>query len=298
MSAPPAWLLEFQREFSAVLRTPLDRTHGALRADLEQYPVKFVGEVAPPAAHSARERLAVYNRQYWLRLFTVLQRSYPLTTHVLGHWAFNALASAYLEAHPPTDRELDRIAIGFSGYLLDRIARDGTELLRRAAAPAPPLELPLAALSDAVRLDAAWRAVFVAPSASPFSLSPADAARLADACLERAPSVALVWLGHPLVELRAQALARASEKPLPVPPPSPAPVAWLLVRTQRGVGHRKLDPTEADLFEALFEHPVGVALARLEQSVPESERAALPQKTQAWLARSVRLGVWSGVKFP
>jgi hypothetical protein len=150
---------------------------------------------------------------------------------------------------------------------------------------------------DAVQLDAAWRGVFVAPVAGTLALSPADAARLAEAQLERAPSVALVWLGYPLLELRVEVLARLSEKPLPAPEPSPERVPWLLMRTPRGVAHLKLELTEARLFEELFEYPVGVALARLEQWVAEGERAQLPEKTQAWLARSVRLGVWSGVVF-
>lgn len=298
MTQPPRWLVEFQREFSAALRTPLDRTRGTLQADVQQYPEGVAGDAVATSARSGRERLAVYNRQYWLRLFSVLQRAYPLTTHLLGHWAFNGLASRYLEAHRPIHRELDRVAVGFSGYLLERLEGDGAEALRSAAAPGPPTELPLAALTDAVRLDAAWRAVFVAPAASTFSLSPADAARLAEARLERAPSVALVWLQYPLVELRVDALSRLSEKPLPAPEPSPEPVPWLLVRTQRGVAHAKLELTEAQLYEELFEHAVGVALARVEQRVSTSERARLPQKIQAWLARSVRLGVWSGVAFP
>lgn len=297
MTESPRWLVEFQREFSAVLRAPLDRTLGALQADVQQYPEGIAGDAVATTALSARERLAVYNRQYWYRLFSVLQRAYPLTTHLLGPWVFNGLASRYFEAHPPTHRELDRVAVGFSGHLLERLECEGAQALRVAAAPGRSLELPLAALMDAVRLDAAWRAVFVAPAAGTFSLSPADAARLALARLERAPAVALVWLGYPLVELRVQALSRPLEKPLPVPMSLSEPVPWLLVRTQRGVGYVKLERTEGQLFEELFEYPVGAALARVEQRVSENERASLPQKTQAWLARSVRLGVWSGVAF-
>lgn len=297
MTEPPEWLVEFQREFGALLRTPLDRTGGKLQGDVQRYPQAVVRETLAPPTRSERERLAVYNRQYWFRLFTMLQRAYPLTAQLLGHWAFNGLGSRYLEAHPPRERELAKVALGFSGYLLEQLERDGARTLRDAAAPGPPVELPLAALIDAVQLDAAWRAVFAAPDAGRLSLSPGDAARLAEARLERSPSVALVWLGYPLVELRVRAFARQSEQPLPVPEPSPESVPWLLVRQERGVGHVKLEQTEARLFEELFEHPVATALERLEQSVPESERALLPEKTQAWLARSVRLGVWSGVAF-
>ncbi len=293
MIEPPTSLSEFQREFGALIRTPLDRNSGTLRANLAQYPETLVGDAVTALALSARERLAVYNRQYWFRLFSVLQRAYPLTAQLLGHWSFNGLASLYLEAHPPTQRELDPVAIGFSVYLLELLKGEGEAALRSAAAPAPPLAPT--ALADAVRLDAAWRAVFVAPAAGAFAISPADAPRLAEARLERSPAVALIWLDYPLVELRVEALSRSSQKPLPAPAPSLEPVAWLLVRTQRGVGHVKLERTEARLYEELFEHPVGVALARLEQQLPAGERAGLPQQVQAWLARSVRIGVWSGV---
>jgi hypothetical protein len=90
----PPWLADFQARFGDTLRTPLDRTSGTLTATPATYDAALVAEVGS-------ERLAVYNRQYWLRLFGVLHDAFPLTARLVGYWAFNEHAGAYLAAQPP-----------------------------------------------------------------------------------------------------------------------------------------------------------------------------------------------------
>ncbi len=111
------------------------------------------------------------------------------------------------------------------------------------------------------------------------------------------PAVAFVREHSPLLDLRQRALALGPESSaqLALPPPLPAPRDWAIVRGETGTTSVQLDPREADLLRLLAAHPVGQALARLEDECPETERAALPAATQRWLARSVQLGFWSGI---
>ena len=98
--APP-WLEDFQSRFGTVVRAPLDRATGTLVARVETYDPTMVEASIDGPTTTRAERLAVYNRQYWFRLFGVLHSAFPLVCRLLGHWTFNGYAGRYLEAHPP-----------------------------------------------------------------------------------------------------------------------------------------------------------------------------------------------------
>jgi hypothetical protein len=100
---------------------------------------------------------------------------------------------------------------------------------------------------------------------------------------------------RPLLDLRRRLDEFPGEKPVPLPPSLTSPAWWALVRKPAGIGQLSLEPQEARLFELLAAEPVGRALSLLESGCPESERAALPARAQAWLARSVELGFWTGL---
>ena len=82
----PDWLVELQGRFGAVIRTPLDRSSGALRATVSANAPAALDDSLDGPRRPAAERLAVYNRQYWFRLFGVMQTAFPLTARLLGHW--------------------------------------------------------------------------------------------------------------------------------------------------------------------------------------------------------------------
>jgi hypothetical protein len=69
----------------------------------------------------------------------------------------------------------------------------------------------------------------------------------------------------------------------------------LLLRTENGTGEMPLLAREAKLLLLLIQHPVGEALALLEADCSQADRATLPQDAQRWLAKSVKLGIWSGI---
>jgi len=274
--ASPAWLLELQARFGALLRTPLDRTHGSLRAATAEYDRTLVAAARPSTTLGSAERLAVYHRQYWFRLFTVMQGQYPLTARVLGYWRFNDYAARHLARQPPRGFDIDAVGAGFAEFVAG--------------------ELPDTAVADAAHIDAAFHRVAGAPQTPPLRLGPADAARLGSSCLALSPSVAILQERWALCELRAGLPEQASESPITLPARLTEAQHWLLTRQGVTLGVVALEPREAELLLALQQYPLERALARLEAATPEAERARLPERAQAWLARSMRLGIWSGFR--
>lgn len=279
MSDAPAWLAELQAHFGAVLRTPLDRSTGTLRATPALYDRGTLDEAVDGPRAPAAERLAVYNRQYWFRLFGVMQTAFPLTARLLGHWHFNEHSAAFLLAHPPHHWDIDRAPDGFDDHLA---ASYGPDELRDP-------------LVEAARIDAAWRALFRAPATAAFAPSAADAARLLDARLVPSPAVAVVSERWPLLELKRSLTASRGESAVPLPPPLPGPRWWALVREAAGVRHVALEAREGELLALLRERTVRDALATLEARCDDDERATLPANARRWLARSVERGCWSGL---
>ncbi|MGA7123222.1 MAG: DNA-binding domain-containing protein [Polyangiaceae bacterium] len=277
----PEWLAEFQRRFGDVIRTPLDRTTGTLTVASSSYDPRVVADALDGSAVAGADRLAVYNRQYWLRLFDVLQSAFPLTSRLVGYWRFNDYAARFIFETPPRGWDIDDAADGFEAFFEKRLGcRDAGE--RRA-------------LVESARLDAAWRHVFRAPKTHPFRPSAADAARLLDSRLVLSPGVAIVEETFPLLELRKEVLADRSEKRMAIPPALPSSRAWALVRKDDGILQVPLEPREAELFALLGNFSVREALARLERMCCAEERARLPANAQAWLARSVERDFWIGI---
>ncbi|MFO0603131.1 MAG: putative DNA-binding domain-containing protein [Polyangiales bacterium] len=270
--APP-WLAELQQRFGAVLTVPLGRDTGTLTAPVDAYAPEVVADVRDAHNATAAARLAVYNRQYWFRLFTVMQTGYPLTTRLLGAWRFNDHAARFLRARPPRHWDIDRALDGFEASLAETLE------------PGPERDACL----EAARLESLRRALFRAPAVPTFAPTAADAARLLDARLVPSPAVAIFRESFALVTLDASGPEGVAPARLP------RPRWWALVRGPSGVRYDALAPLEGELLELLGRHTVREALARLEASCTEAERAALPTHAQRWLAQSVARGCWVGL---
>jgi hypothetical protein len=306
----PGWLAAFQAELGGVLRTPLSRETGQLRSSARGFSPAIEAEARARPNRSAREALAIYNRQYWFRLFGVMQGAFPLTTRGLGAWTFNFHAERFLLTHPPSSWDVDCVPQGFERFLTSALetapeaAPRSTGQASSAAPEAPfapqgppPLAWPRAAILEAARIDAAVRQVLHAPPVSPFRPGPDDADRLERGRLRASEAAAWFAESWPLLEQR-QALERAGwpeTRPAPLPGRHPTPRFWVILRTSAGLVYLPLEAREAQLLTLLGQHAVGDALARLEAACPDDERPALPARTHAWLARSVELGVWSGL---
>ena len=282
-SPAPAWLADFQEHFGGVLRTPLDRASGTLRATPSAYD-PLVGVVDGPRA-SASERLAVYNRQYWFRLFTVMQGCFPLTTRLLGHWTFNGHAGRFLFEHPPRGWDVEQVSDGFVTWLATVVKKPGFEASVEGDA-----------LLDAAEIDAAFRAVFLAPEVALFRPTAEDAPRILGSRLISSPAARVIEDRWSLLDLRRSLEGDRSEARVPLPERLVRPAWWALVRKPQGIAHVPLDPREGHLLRLLERFPVQDALALLEAECPESERAELPARARGWLARGVEHGLWMGMQ--
>lgn len=291
----PEWLLELQARFGDLLRTPLDRSTASLRADTAAYPSALIESALPSATLSSAERLAVYHRQYWARLFSVLHTLYPLSARLLGYWRFNEFAAQHLVKRPPRGFDIDAVGDDFSLSLAEHLPETATVKTDQG------LLVEAAAVLDAVQIDDAFHRVTRATRSEPLRPTPADAARFADSCLQLSAGVALMQERWPLAELRMGFVERP--KIVPGSPGDelvqlgarwPAPRHWLLTRHASKLGLLALEPREAELLGLLQQLPLEKALGRLEAAAPAAERAGLPARAQAWLARSVQLGFWAG----
>jgi hypothetical protein len=274
----PSWLADFQARFGSVLRAPLDRTSGTLTATTSAYDRALVADVKSSPTSTREERLAIYHRQYWFRLFEVMQTAFPLTSQLMGYWSFNDVAAKHLVAQPPRSWDLDDAADGFETFFEGVVEADPT--MREA-------------LIESARIDAAYRLVFRAPAVAPYVPSASDAARLLEGRLVTSPALRVVTEHRALVALRRTLFDGDRNAALALPAIHEVPQIWAIQRTERGTTHLALEPREAELIALLGQHPVGVALANLEQLCPEEERARLPDDTRIWLARSVERGFWT-----
>jgi len=278
----PGWLADFQARFGTMLRTPLDRSSGTLTAALTKYSPQLCAEALGGPLAGAAERLAVYNRQYWFRLFSVLHAGFPLAARLMGYWEFNEVAANYLIAHPPGGWDIERISDGFPPFFEDALGDRS-----------PDWSLTLI---ESERIDAAYREVFRAASLPPFRPSASDAADLLTGHLVALPALRLVEEHRALLALRTTLLATPNSATAEPPPLLARPQAWAIIRRDAGTARIPLEAREAELLALLGRHSVAEALGRIESSCPAEERANLPDQVRAWLARSIELGFWCSLR--
>ena len=116
------------------------------------YGPQAAGDIRGTPGFPVEQRLAVYANAFRRRLVEALASVFERCAAVLGDATFNALASAYVEVHPPRDRSLGRYGMDFPEWLRSRDPSLGVAAgvatidagLRRAfdAADADPVDRP------------------------------------------------------------------------------------------------------------------------------------------------------------
>jgi hypothetical protein len=120
-AAPESELARVQRWMQAVITHPDGVAEGvasdgarAALAGSAGWPADVVrGSPRLPAG----ERLALYSRDYRLRLLECLRACHPALRELLGGELFDAFAFDYLRAHPPRGWTLAQLGGGFAGHL-------------------------------------------------------------------------------------------------------------------------------------------------------------------------------------
>ena len=100
MNAPE--LHDLQRRMATAVMRPLTRDEQMRRRDAENRSVDQEASsfIKPNDRLSSFERLEIYNRQYWFRLFSSFEEDFPGLKSIVGSRRFEKLMRAYLEAHP------------------------------------------------------------------------------------------------------------------------------------------------------------------------------------------------------
>jgi hypothetical protein len=188
-------LLELQRQMAAAVMEPLtqDLSSRRRRKDGTAMEREAASFIKPNDRLTSFERLEIYNRQYWFRLFDSLEEDFPGLLAVMGRRRFQPMMRAYLEQCPSTSYTLRNLGSKLCGWL---------EANPQFTSPRTALALDVARLEWA-HIEA-YDAVQLPPPTAEFLGSITDETRLA-----LQPNVKLLELSYPadalLIEIRQRA---------------------------------------------------------------------------------------------
>jgi hypothetical protein len=132
-------LLDIQRRMAAAVMHPLTRgeTMPQRRRDGKSNQLEAEAIIRPNDRLSSFERLEIYNRQYWFRLYTCFEEDFPGLKAIVGRAKFDALMRAYLTDCPSESFTLRNLGSRLETWLEDhpehlgphpRLARDMVRL--------------------------------------------------------------------------------------------------------------------------------------------------------------------------
>ncbi|MFG6486538.1 putative DNA-binding domain-containing protein [Roseateles sp. BYS78W] len=235
------------------------------------------GDAAGLLAGDFATGLAVYRHAYRARLAEALADNYTVLARALGDDGFDALAQAYIAAHPSRHPSIRWFGHELAGFM---------------AAAADDL-VPHASLVDFAAMDWALRGAFDAADAP--LLAPATLAALgpddwAGLVLHLHPSARRVRLGHAIEPawrlLREWEPELGADQP-DLPEPEPHDHVLLAWRQAGETRWRSLEPLEAALLDAVADEAPFALLcerAAAELGDPEAAAPAVIGALQRWLA--------------
>jgi hypothetical protein len=274
-------LLEIQRRMAAAVMHPLTRaeTMPRRRRDGASNTSEADAIIRPNDRLTSFERLEIYNRQYWFRLYTSFEEDFPGLQAILGRAKFDALMRTYLTDCPSESFTLRNLGSRLEAWL---------ELH-------PQLISPHAELArDMVRLEWAHIEAFDSEEKPPLGAQ-AFVRMGEESTLHLQPHIRLLALSYPVDDLLLQvrtengssasstnnaSTARKRRHVRHVAALAPRPMHLAVHRHQNSVWYKPLTAEEFLLLTALRdEKPLGEAmeLAFAGNGVPEDDRAGFLQ---------------------
>lgn len=117
----PTQLREIQQRMAACIMQPITRDERMRRrrADGTASQVEAEAIISPNDRLSSFERLEIYNRQYWFRLYTSFQEDFPGLQAVVGTRRFERIMRNYLTDCPSTSFTLRNLGSRLPAWLAD-----------------------------------------------------------------------------------------------------------------------------------------------------------------------------------
>jgi hypothetical protein len=122
-------LLKLQRTMARAVMQPLTATERMRNKapdgrSMRSYAARFI---KPNDRLTSFERLEIYNRQYWFRLFSSMTEDFPGVRSVLGEKRFDAMCKAYLMDCPSRSFTLRNLGAKLESWLLKHPKWAGTK---------------------------------------------------------------------------------------------------------------------------------------------------------------------------
>jgi hypothetical protein len=296
--AVPTELLNIQRRMATAVMHPLTRDYAMpqRRRDGASNIAEAEAIIRPNNRLTSFERLEIYNRQYWFRLFTSFEDDFPGLEAILGRTKFDRLMREYL-----TDCPSESFTLRNLGSRLETWLSTHPEYIE------PHVELA----RDMVQLE--WAHIEAFDAEERPRLKAEQLASISEnSILHLQPYVRLLALKYPVDDLLLAVRSadgssassannarntRKHRHVRRVATLSPEPI-WLAVhRQQNTVWYKRLIEEEFHLLSALAAHqPLGPAIdaAFSRSGIPEDQRPTLLQQNFAnWSA----MGWFAGDKF-
>ncbi len=192
----PGNLKAAQEWFASIITRPIDVNSRMNPISPSGVPMEVEAPllIAPSPTLKADERIQIYNQQYWWRLYTTMQESYPVLTRLFGYFDFNqAIASPYLVKYPPNHWALGKLGNRLLQWIEEDYTADDKELVYYSAL-----------------VDGAYAESFLAPSYPPVDLAtlpnPEDLSSLLDKTLHLQPHVHLFEMPYDVFLFRVDFL--------------------------------------------------------------------------------------------
>lgn len=282
-------LLELQRRVAAAILHPLTKSETMPRRRRNGVSNEREAEalIRPNDRLTSFERLEIYNRQYWFRLYTAFEEDFPGLKAIIGNAKFETLTREYLTDCPSTSFTLRNL---------------GSRLIEWLTAHPAYLEPRGPLAMDMVRLE--WEHIEAFDSAEDEFLDADDLAAIHDdSRLRLQPYLRVLELHYPvddlLIELRNESgssdassnnasVARKKKHVRRVAMLEPQEIFLAIHRHENSVYYKRLSREDFILLKALLAgDPIGraITMAFEGSSLPENERGAFLQEAfAAWAA--------------
>jgi len=285
--ASTAQLRAFQRMMASAIVRPLTADDGLQPKWIDGRPMDRVAAefIKPNDRLTSFERLQLYNRMYWFRLFDAIRDDCPGLLAALGERAFRRLAQEYLTRCPSRSFTLRNLCSRLERFIRERPA---------LTAPRTALALEIARFewAQTIAFDGESR-----PVATVEHIARTPPGRLR---LGLQPYITLLALKHPIdayvirVKRRDALRSEASNTPdaaarvhrafrrTPLPRPSPTFVA--VHRHNNRLFYKRLDPAAFRILGALAG---GLPLSR---AIAAGGPGVRPRQARAWFKSWMALG--------